>query len=403
VTITVIGDNTGDDFAGTEDALLWSASATSNFGTHIENRASVSGGVLTGASCIAFSGLSNISASDIVSDASFNIKTKSLSGGDQNIILRLLLRNWVELQASWNVWSTGNNWTTAGAQSDGNDRSATISSTIASGVTNGVYISGTGAQLISDIQNFIDGGLSNYGWHFGRDDVTTAYEYCHSSDATDGDRPYLSVTHAAGGNITGTSATTNATDTQAAAGTVGMTGTSATTNANDAQSAIGTLSNSGTSATTNANDTQTASGTVVASGIAGAAASTNANDAQAAAGVLSASGASATTNTSDTQAAAGTLGIIGTAATTNSTDVQVASGTLAILGTGAAANTADTQSAAGRLALSGTAASINADDVQAAAGVAGVLELVPGRTFKASLPVRTYRASIPIRTFKAAA
>jgi hypothetical protein len=36
-----------------------------------------------------------------------------------------LLRNWVETQATWNVYSTGNNWTTAGGLSDGNDKEAT--------------------------------------------------------------------------------------------------------------------------------------------------------------------------------------------------------------------------------------------------------------------------------------
>jgi hypothetical protein len=32
-----------------------------------------------------------------------------------------VLRTWVEAQVTWNIWSTGNNWTTAGCASDGND------------------------------------------------------------------------------------------------------------------------------------------------------------------------------------------------------------------------------------------------------------------------------------------
>jgi hypothetical protein len=32
-----------------------------------------------------------------------------------------ILRDWVESEATWNVWKTGNNWTTAGAQGAGTD------------------------------------------------------------------------------------------------------------------------------------------------------------------------------------------------------------------------------------------------------------------------------------------
>jgi hypothetical protein len=36
-----------------------------------------------------------------------------------------VLRTWVEAQATWTIWSTGNNWTTAGCSSDGNDYTTT--------------------------------------------------------------------------------------------------------------------------------------------------------------------------------------------------------------------------------------------------------------------------------------
>ena len=39
---------------------------------------------------------------------------------------RRILRAYSPTQATWNQYSSGNNWTTAGAKSDGNDRAATV-------------------------------------------------------------------------------------------------------------------------------------------------------------------------------------------------------------------------------------------------------------------------------------
>lgn len=64
------------------------------------------------------------------------------------------------------------------------------------------------------------------------------------------------------GDITGTSATTNANDTSSASGALTISGTVAVTNANDACAATGLLSVVGTSDTTNADDVADAAGTV---------------------------------------------------------------------------------------------------------------------------------------------
>ena len=81
--------------------------------------------------------------------------------------MQRLLRNWVDAETTWNIYSTGNSWTTAGASSDGNDRvaatSASMSYTNSSGASN-AYQDWTGSTLTSDVQNFVDGSYSNYGW-----------------------------------------------------------------------------------------------------------------------------------------------------------------------------------------------------------------------------------------------
>ena len=158
----------------------------------------------------------------------------------------------------------------------------------------------------------------------------------------------------------------------------------------------------GASATTNANDSQAAAGELTSSG---SAATNNANDSQAAAGELTNSGTAATINAEDTQAAAGELTNAGTSATTNANDSQAAAGTVTtpgITGIAVSTNANDSQAAGGILEASGAATTINTNDSQVASGIVGTVISEPGQIFTASLPLRTFTASLPLRTFKAA-
>lgn len=155
---------------------------------------------------------------------------------------------------------------------------------------------------------------------------------------------------AAAGGITGTLATTNASDTSAASGTTTIVGTLAKTNANDTSAASGTTTVLGTLARTNANDTSSASGTTT---VLGASAATNADDTSAASGTV------------------GTSGTTGTVAVTNANDTAAASGTTTVVGTVARANADDPVSASGWVgAITGTLAYTNADDTLSASGTA---------------------------------
>jgi hypothetical protein len=73
-----------------------------------------------------------------------------------------LLRNWSESQATWEVYTTGNNWGTEGA-SAATDRSSSISCSFQAPVGTTV-----GDVLVADIdlslvQGWVDGSISNYG------------------------------------------------------------------------------------------------------------------------------------------------------------------------------------------------------------------------------------------------
>ena len=73
--------------------------------------------------------LTSLPSQAIISAAILSLYNESTGAGTQNVTLYRALKNWVETQATWNVFSTGNNWTSAGCNSAGNDRaSASIGS-----------------------------------------------------------------------------------------------------------------------------------------------------------------------------------------------------------------------------------------------------------------------------------
>lgn len=203
MTDTIISDNTtglyAGDYSGTEDTALYSNTPTANYGSNGSLELTHWAGPVDKHWCLSFPGLSNISASEVVSTVTLGLYRSS---GDSNTHLlgfKRLLRNWVEAGATYNIWSIGNNWTLAGGVSDGNDRSGTSSGTISSTSAAGFKTITDTGQLKSDIQDFIDGTLSNYGHHIDVLDTSNFWAIYETSEGVNGQRPYIVVTHAAGG------------------------------------------------------------------------------------------------------------------------------------------------------------------------------------------------------------
>jgi len=203
MAVTVVGDNTGADYTGSEITYLGEDNATTNFGTN--TRAYASHYSANNESCmmVSFSGLSNITSSDTVSDVELSMYQTTGTGGTHTIDLRRHLRDWVEDECTWTIWSTGNNWTTGGALSQGNDISSTVTDTMSlTTADNDSYVSTTSAQMITDVDDFVGTPSTNYGWHFRRTDGaedSEYYEWLTNDDVSAQLRPYLTVTHAAGG------------------------------------------------------------------------------------------------------------------------------------------------------------------------------------------------------------
>ena len=200
-----IGDNTSGspsmDYAGAEDTMLYESNNGYNYGitATIEVGKYSSGGYRM--VLIKFSGLSNIPATATVTGATFYFYNTA-STATQTVTMRRMLLNWAEGSQdgaegdpNWTYLANPTAWTTGGALSDGNDRSAAVTCSFEITNAGSQYYSCTSAQLIADVQNFVDGGQSNYGWHLERTDGAddSVYMTYQSSEGTNGQRPYLKV------------------------------------------------------------------------------------------------------------------------------------------------------------------------------------------------------------------
>jgi hypothetical protein len=194
-TVT-IGDNTGNTHSGTEDTQLSSGATSTNYGSDATMEVTKYAPGSHIHSVLKFTGLSNISGPVTVSAATLYLYNTG-NAGNTTIEARALLRNWVEAQATWNNYSTGNAWGTAGGLSDAVDRTTSASgSVLVSNTINGYY-SISSAQLAADVQAFINGTQSNYGWHIERQGTgnDTNFAIFRTSEGTDGQRPYLEITY----------------------------------------------------------------------------------------------------------------------------------------------------------------------------------------------------------------
>jgi hypothetical protein len=196
----VIGNNTGDDYSGTQSVHLRSAAPTYNYGGYAYGYTASDRNSL-----LKFNGLSNISAPVAVSAAVLS-QYRYASGGAQTASIHRCLRDWTQGTQSgadrandnpdsccWNEYGAGNSWSTAGGTGVG-DRTSSADSSIAS-ESAGYADSG---DLSAVVEGWINGTYDNYGVHESAagSAVTVRWEF---ATAADGKRPYLSVTYTTSG------------------------------------------------------------------------------------------------------------------------------------------------------------------------------------------------------------
>jgi len=199
----VISDNVGADYAGNECASGQDWHSTWNFGAastiHLGHFA---WGHTVG--FIRFTGLAGIAGPVTVSAATMSIQFNNVTG--KSINFRKCLRAWGEGnnagvaadagESSWDCYASASAWTTAGAGSDGNDRSATDSGTLTTSAVE-EYRTLTSANFITDVADFINSGTNNGHVMFCTDAAAEEYTQMRTDDYAAGSRPFLTITYAA--------------------------------------------------------------------------------------------------------------------------------------------------------------------------------------------------------------
>lgn len=186
-----------DDTTGV-DTFLNSVNTTTNYATDVElGIGERNDSDLTVRSLIKFD-LSTIPSNSVTSSNILSLYiTRDLSSNARDASMYRVLRNWVESQATWNNWSSGNAWTTAGCGSDGND--ADLTNVHATCSFTATESAGTEKQFsisTTHMDNFINGTYSNYGWLIRMATETNDAYYCDSSSSvTASERPKLVITY----------------------------------------------------------------------------------------------------------------------------------------------------------------------------------------------------------------
>lgn len=109
-----------------------------------------------------------------------------------------VLRAWVESQATWNVWSTGNSWGTAGASNTTTDREATDIGSCAFILSEAAGTKKDFMLSNSAVQQWVSGAFTNNGVVLINDTENEDFFYLRSSDSTtSAQRPQFVVIYTA--------------------------------------------------------------------------------------------------------------------------------------------------------------------------------------------------------------
>lgn len=195
--IVTISDNTGATFAGSTSNNIFNATPTTVDQDSAQLQLAAVDAFTIEHVLLRFTGLSNLPASIVVNAASIAIRVSTAPVGSGMVVeTNRLLRAYTPSQATWNIYSTGNNWTTAGAGGSGTDIAAAVSSTSGEIPTSSGYydFAPDAAQLRQDIEKICSGEYANNGWRMAIASMTVpGYYNCGGITADDGRRPVLTI------------------------------------------------------------------------------------------------------------------------------------------------------------------------------------------------------------------
>jgi uncharacterized protein YjiK len=180
-----------NSYSGTRDTKLLSGSPTTNYGT----ATSLANDGSPDISSLLYWDTGVIPSGSTVQSVAIQVNVIDVSSKDYE--LYELKRTWVESQATWNVYASGQNWQTAGANGS-QDRGSTVLGTIGAGSSLGLNTIPLNAAGVAVVQSWVNDPSTNHGFLILDYNNSNGLDVSSREAATLSQRPKLTVTYAAG-------------------------------------------------------------------------------------------------------------------------------------------------------------------------------------------------------------
>ena len=189
-TVSVSFQDGVDGYAGTRDTKLISQDPNTNFGdaTTLE----LDGSPLK--SSLLYWDLASIPAGSVVQSVDVTVNISNASGHVYEFYE--LLRPWVESDATWNEYASGQSWQVAGAD-DSLDRGSTVLGSISG--AKGLATISLNAAGVAMVQAWVDNPSSNHGFIIlNYINAKNGLDFSSRENGTASKHPKLTVTYSAG-------------------------------------------------------------------------------------------------------------------------------------------------------------------------------------------------------------
>ena len=187
VTVTATFQDGVAAYAGTTDATIRQASATSNTGSATTLEADGDDGSGVDLSALLRWTLTGVPSDATVTAASVTLQVTNSSANTYN--LYAVSRAWNESQVSWNNAATGSAWATPGALG-GSDRGAVVGTVTGSTGSRTITLNAAGIAMV---QGWVNG--TNNGIIIASASNTDGIDFASSEVGTASQRPKLSITY----------------------------------------------------------------------------------------------------------------------------------------------------------------------------------------------------------------
>lgn len=145
--------------------------------------------------------ISDVGAGATISATTLLVQMDVVSSPTDGKMSRMVRADWIETEATYTIYKTSNNWTTANCDSDGNDYTSTGAVTYTAPTATGAY---TYTGLGPLAQDALDNRSGHLILRFSQTTFGSGYCSFKSADnfgIADADKPKLTVTFTTGGGV----------------------------------------------------------------------------------------------------------------------------------------------------------------------------------------------------------